>query len=219
MGKYLIHTCKDRYWYVRYYLVPSLKRQGIAKDDIVIYNDTQHDGQLKSLIKSYDAIGEEDAWHLQDDIIISSKFKEKTEKYDDGIVCGFCNKFSIGRPGRVNIFDMWYSMSCIRIPGTIFKEFVTWLNEPSTRNTFRCYFEENKHDDVLFEAFLKNNYPRLLPYNLAPNLVNHIDHLLGGSIINKTRDKPLEFIMSTYWDEPKLLIDIEKKLKKGGRIA
>ena len=149
---------------------------------------------------------------MQDDIIISSKFKEKTEEYDSGIVCGFCNGFSISRPGRVVLFDMWYSMPCIRIPGYIFKEFVEWLNDESTKNTFRSYIEENKHDDVLFEAFMKNKYPKTLTYNLAPNIVNHIDHLLGGSIINKSRSKSTEFIMSRFWDEPELLDHIEQEL-------
>ena len=217
MEKYLIHTCNKRLWYVNRYLIPSMCEQGIKKKNIVVYNDEIGEGQLISLIKSYDKTNGEDFWHLQDDIIISSKFKEETEKHNEGIVCGFCNKFSVSRPGRVNIFDMWYSMPCIRIPGNIFKEFVGWLNDPSTRHTFMCYFEENKHDDVLLESFLKTNYPKLQPYNLAPNIVNHIDHLLGGSIINKMRNKPLEFIMSTFWEEPELLVNIEKELQKGGQ--
>ena len=212
MAKYLIHTCKDRLWYVNKYLIPSMRKQGIKKKDIVVYNDRKREGQLISLIKSYDKTNGEDFWHLQDDIIISSKFKEKTEEYDSGIVCGFCNGFSISRPGRVVLFDMWYSMPCIRIPGYIFKEFVEWLNDESTKNTFRSYIEENKHDDVLFEAFMKNTYPKTLTYNLAPNIVNHIDHLLGGSIINKSRSKSTEFIMSRFWDEPELLDHIEQEL-------
>lgn len=189
-----------------------MRKQGIKRKNIVVYNDRKREGQLTSIINSYAKTNGEDFWHLQDDIIISSKFKEKTEEYNDGIVCGFCNGFSIGRPGRVVIFDMWYSMPCIRIPGKIFKDFIEWLNDDSVRVKFKCYFEENKHDDVLFEAFLKEHYTKIRPYNLSPNIVNHIDHLLGGSIINKTRDKPTNYIMSKFWDEPELLDCIEKEL-------
>ena len=51
-------------------------------------------------------------------------------------------------------------------------------------------------------------------WNLAPNMVNHIDHLIGGSLINQGRNKPNEFLMSKYWEEPELLDDIEKRLKE-----
>lgn len=212
MDKIIIHTCKQRKWYVDGFLIPSLRLQGI--DDVVIYNDEDGAGQLTSFINSYDVIGDEDAWHLQDDIIISSKFREQAEKYKDGIVCGFCNKYSRGNPGYVSLYNMWYSMPCIRIPGHIFKEFISWLKRADTQKKLRYFFEENKHDDVFFEIFLTQNYPNVLVHNVAPNMVNHIDHLLGGSIINKERNEDTPYIMSTYWDEPDLLIDVENKLKE-----
>lgn len=214
MAKYLIHTCKDRYWYVRYYLVPSLKKQGITKDEILVYNDKCGDGQLTSLIKSYDLIGDEDAWHLQDDVIISKHFKEVADEHEKGIVCGFCNSFSRGYPGYANIYSMWYSMPCIRIPGAIFKEFIDWLKTAETQRRLKLYVDENKHDDVLLEIFLKENYPKLRVWNIAPNMVNHIDHLMGGSLINRGRSKEPHEIMATYWDEPELLEDITRKLKE-----
>jgi hypothetical protein len=45
-------------------------------------------------------------------------------------------------------------------------------------------------------------------------MVNHIDHLLGGSLINKDRAQNTEYIMSKYWEEPELLTNIEKLLKE-----
>jgi len=55
-------------------------------------------------------------------------------------------------------------------------------------------------------------YPRMIVLNLAPNLVNHIDHLLGGSLINKDRGRGPEYIMSRYWEEPELIEDIKNIL-------
>ena len=212
----MIHTCNARLWYVEKYLIPSLQKQGV--DKIIVYNDTNHEGLLHALMNSYEYTNDEDFWHLQDDVIISSRFMELAKQYNEGISCGFCNQFSRGYSGLVSLETMWYSMPCIRIPGNIFKEFIQWLRKPETQRRLKAYFDENKHDDVFFEIFLKENYPRILVHNIAPNMVNHIDHLLGGSIVNKDRHKDPSFLMATYWDEPKLLIDIEKKLKKGGYV-
>lgn len=212
MEQYLIHTCNKRKWYVDEFLIPSMRKQGI--ENILVYNDEYGEGQIPSLIKSYELIGDEDTWHLQDDIIISKKFKEITERRKEDIVCGFCNGFSVGQSGYVGIYSMWYSMPCIRISGAIFKHFISWLNTREVRKRLDVYFRENKHDDVFLEIFLKEYYPKMLVWNLAPNIVNHIDHLIGGSLINKDRNKDNSYIMSKYWDEPELLDDIEKKLKE-----
>ena len=212
MEQYLIHTCPQRKWYVDEYLVPSLAEQGI--DNIIVYNDTDGKGQINALLKSFEYTSCNDTWHLQDDIIISSRFKELTEKYNDGIVCGFCNQFSNGRPGHVGLVSMWYSMPCIRIPGDIFTHFINWMHSGDTQRRFEAYFNEKKHDDVFLQYFLKENYKGLMLWNLKPNIVNHIDHLIGGSILNKERAKPTEYLMATYWDEPELLVDIENKLKE-----
>lgn len=211
---YLIHTCSKRKWYVDEFLIPSMKEQGITDDEIIVYNDANGEGQLRSFINSYEYVKDKDAWHLQDDIIISKNFRKMAEEHNKGIVCGFCNGFSTGYPGYANIFVMWYSMPCIRIPADIMKGFISWLQDPKTQRTFRHYFDENKHDDVFLENYLKETYPTMRVWNLAPNMVNHIDHLIGGSLINQGRNKPNEFLMSKYWEEPELLDDIEKRLKE-----
>ena len=213
MENYLIHTCAERKWYVEEFLIPSMIEQGIK--NISVYIDYDGDGNLTSLMKSYKCARNRDTWHLQDDIIISSRFKELTEENNKGIVCGFCNGFSGGQPGVTNVrYNMWYSMPCIRIPGDIFTHFISWLNDKGTQERYKFYFDENKHDDVLFQCFLMDNYPQLPVLNLAPNIVNHIDHLMGGSLINKARDKKLSFVMAKYWYEPELIIDIEEKLRE-----
>lgn len=211
--RYLIHTCNKRLWYVEKYLLPSMLEQGIKRETIEIYNDVHGEGQIPSLIKSLNYT-HGDTWHLQDDIIISQDFRRMTEAYNDGIVCGFCNSFSKGRPGYVEMSAMWYSMPCIRIPEKIFTEFIAWLNNAETRKKYVYYFADNKHDDVFLEIFLNENYRTTKVHNLAPNIVNHIDHLIGGSLINQDRVKEPFELMATYWEEPQLLIDIEKRLRK-----
>ena len=212
MEKYLIHTCRDRFWYVNEYLIPSMREQGIS--DILVYEDKRQEGQLVSLMKSHELIGDADVWHLQDDIIISKNFRQMTEAYNKGIVCGFCNSYSEGKPGYVNMSDMWYSMLCIRIPGDIFGQFIKWLDKSETRKEYRPYFLDNKHDDAFLNIFLNRFYSDTKVYNLAPNIVNHIDHLIGGSVLNKDRDKTTSELMATYWEEPELLVDIETRLRK-----
>lgn len=215
MEQYLIHTCSKRKWYVDKYLIPSMREQGIK--NILVYNDENHDGQIQSLIKSAKLTNGKDTWHLQDDIIISSRFKELTEQYNHGLVCGFCNSFSNGRPGYVGLVSMWYSMPCIRIPGELFSQFIDWMQSAYAQNKYRAFFQENKHDDMFLQTFLKENHPDIRIQNLVPNIVNHIDHLIGGSLINGGRTKSPEYLMATYWDEPLLLGDIENKLRKEKR--
>ena len=212
MTQYMIHTCNSRIWYVEQFLVPALKEQGIK--NVIVYNDTNNEGQLRSLLKSYDLTNDKDTWHLQDDIVISKHFRKTAESYTEGIACGFCNSFSKGRPGFVELNSMWYSMPCIRIPGDIFRYFINWLYNPVTQRKFKHYFAENKHDDVLLELFLKEQFPHMQVYNIAPNMVNHIDHLLGGSLINKDRNKEPSELMATYWEEPDVLQDIAVKLQE-----
>lgn len=212
--RYLIHTCPKRIWYVREFLIPSMLEQGISDDDILVYNDEDRDGQLVSFLKSYELIKGTDTWHLQDDIIISKNFRKIAEERKEEIVCGFCNSYSKQQPGRTNAYNMWYSMPCIRISDRVFSGFYEWMYRQEIRKKFRHYFMENKHDDVLLQAYVRENCPQMVVYNVAPNMVNHIDHLIGGSLINQTRDKSTQEIMSSYWDEPELLVDIERQLNE-----
>lgn len=214
MTQYMIHACNKRLWYVEQFLIPSLKEQGIKDSQIILYNDERREGLLTAFIHSCAYTNYVDTWHIQDDVIISRQFKEQTERYNEGIVCGFCNGYSKGQPGVANIYNMWYSMPCIRIPGYILREFEEWLNKPETRKKYMAYFQDNKHDDLFLQYFLEENYAKIRVMNLAPNLVNHIDHLIGGSMVNKIRDQGTEYIMSKYWADNDLLDKIEQELSK-----
>lgn len=212
MSQYLIHTFPSRLWYVEGYLIPSMKAQGITDEQIIVYNDKNRDGELISFLKSLEATKDKDIWHIQDDVIISSKFKEVTETHNEGIVCGFCNSYSTGQSGTVLVWDMWYSMPCIRIPSSIAQHFLTWMRSPEVNKKYQNYFRDNKHDDIFLQFFLRENYATMRVENIAPNIVNHIDYLIGGSLINKDRPKTIPETMSSYWEEPQLLDDIANRL-------
>lgn len=219
--KYMIHTCPKRKWYVDEFLIPSMIEQGITHPNIIVYNDENNDGHLMAFMNSWKLLKEDGTWHLQDDIILSSDFRRMTEAYDEGIVCGFVNSYSEypGDIGYVDVSKMWYSMPCIRIPNEIMKEFVGWFVITETQKKYKAHILAKKHSDVLFWDFLKERHPDMKVLNLAPNIINHIDHLIGGSLINGTRHQTPEEIMSLYWNEECLIVQLEKELKEYGRTG
>ena len=114
--------------------------------------------------------------------------------------------------GRVKAEKMWYSMPCIRIPNDIMAEFIVWIWSDETREKYRYCFISKKHSDVLFLEFLKEKHPDIIVLNLAPNLVNHVDHLIGGSIINIGRAHTVREVMSVYWEDDDLIKQLEESL-------
>lgn len=212
--KYLIHVCNDRLQYVQNYLFSSLIEQGIKDEDIIAYIDTNNDGCLQSFINSIDRLEEEgDTWHLQDDVLICKDFKERTgEDYGTELVCGFASKYDVrGQPGKQKGIDnIWYSFPCIRIPNTILKHFAIWFNSyVQNDNRFKSWIKLKKHDDLLFRYFLDSYYKNIEAYNVAPNLVEHVDWLIGGSTVNKSRG---EIIRSKYWEDEELVEKLKNEL-------
>lgn len=214
MAKYLIHTCEDRQWYVNDFLIPSMLAQGIDKDNISVYTDTEHLGNLQAYVQSlYLMDFDKGTWHLQDDIVISKQFKRWTEEYDDGIVCGFCNIYSEQFPmGVTEPRMMWYSFQCMRIPDVIAKEFATWFYHETQYNEKFANWAKNFHDDYVFRVYMERNWSHEQILNLAPNIVEHIDYLLGGSIINKKRGD-LD-VKSIHWNEEDVVKQLEIDLYK-----
>ena len=216
MSKYMIHICNKRLWYVHGHLVPSLISQGIDQDDIILYRDINNDGCLKSSINSFKLAAEQEfdgMWHLQDDVLICSDFKKRTEENDDGIVCGFASSYDKNPiKGKVTGVDnMWFSFPCIRIPTSILKHYTIWCDSYIINdNRYKNWIESNKNDDLLFRYFLKSYYKDVEALNLAPNLVEHVDWLIGGSMINNDRDR---IIRSLYWKENNLVDELSSQLK------
>ena len=205
--KYLIHTCSPRLWYIQQYLKPSLINQGIKEKDIIIWLDKCNLGNLKSFLNSLLILPDEDyIWHLQDDIIICSNFKEQSEKYNNEIICGYCCSYDNDICGEVEPKDAWYSFQCIKIPTQIQKDFLKWYQETGSIE-HQDWVAANKFDDSFFHEYLKEYYNGKI-LNLNPNLVDNIDYLLGGSIINNRK----EIIKSKYFNEPELIENLKSQL-------
>ena len=222
--KYMIHSCNQRQWYVDKYLVPSLYEQGIKKEDVYVYQDKNCEGNLKSWIQSCHLASElwgdnENVWHLQDDVIVCSNFKQRTEELealDYKVICGFTCKYDDGRgPGEgPTLNHMWYSFPCIRIHTAISKEFALWADIYLWRdNQFGFWHRHKKGDDYIFRVWIESYYPNMKVLNLVPNLIDHIDYLIGGTVVNPQREMTGVDIRSIYWEEPELVEELERRIK------
>lgn len=190
---YMIHASPQRMWYVKKYLIPSMRSQGIPEQEIILRNDTDGKGNLYSCMESFRDCGAQPGgtWHLQDDVILSRDFAEKTQAHEDGIVCGFgCNNFgpSMQERGRVPVLFMWYSFQCIRIPNELAGECAEWFFSDAQYRTQYCsQVADRRHDDWFFREFMTEKHRDLRVTNLCPNVVDHIDYLIGGTLINQAR--------------------------------
>lgn len=220
MAKYFIHASKQRNWYIEEYLIPSMLKQGIDKNNIKVYLDTKEVGCLENCMHSfkdcYKTENGEGTWHLQDDVIISSDFKEVTEHYDgsEDIVCGICTLYD--DPiimGRVSIHNMWYSFPCIYIPNKYSWECAeNYFTLGDYEYDTRFWKSKKKGDDIVFKLFMERYYNNVKAINLKPNIVNHIDWLIGGSLVNKNR--PEDKVVAKFWNEPELIRELERRLKE-----
>lgn len=128
---------------------------------------------------------------MQDDVCIASDFKEKTEKYDEGQVAGFFRadwQALQPRSGRVPAVYMWNSFQCIRIPDDWAAECAEWFfTDAAYRDMYQEIIADNKGDDSFYYDFICERHLDAYVLNLDPSIVEHIDHLIGGSVINEWR--------------------------------
>lgn len=220
--RYMIHSAPSRQWYVDGYLIPSMLEQGISRDDIVVWCDTEKKGNLQSFMESAKWCGEnptDGTWHLQDDIIISRKFAKTTKEYNYGIIAGFCvDEWGPDwtKTGNQPIKQLWYSFPCIRIPDKTAGECAHWFfTDVRFRRDYKytSRIQSKKHDDDFFLFFLEEKYPKHKEIiNLKPNIVDHIDYLIGGTLINSARKKSM--YRSCYWEDNDLVDTLAKKLNR-----
>ena len=216
----MIHTCNSREWYVYQFLLPSLVKQGIKQDQIIVWHDYEKKGNLASFLGSLKWIkenfgGQGGFWHIQDDVCISKNFKRATEENNQGLVAGFVNivfdKNQVNFYGRQPASKMWFSFPCIRIPNSYGIEFLDWIyNQAVFKKRTHQWYQTGRMDDSLFRQFIQQKHSREYVLNLKPNIVNHIDYLIGGSQINKDRGQ--EKIDAFYWDQMDTLIMLEQGL-------
>ena len=102
------------------------------------------------------------------------------------------------------------SFPCIKIPDDLAGEFADWIaSEALGRKDLYKYTKDNKKDDTLFYIFMRVKHPKMKVTNLVPHLVDHIDYLIGGSVINQWREYPAR---SCHWDDENLIEELKKKL-------
>ena len=219
--RYMIHSTPKRQWYVEDFLIPSMVEQGIFSKEIMVYCDRKGKGNLFSCMDAFRYCGEHPVeggtWHLQDDVIISRDFARKTREYNDGVVCG--NVMKEWGPnwlatGRQPASELWYSFQCIRIPDELAGECAKWFYEDASKRTsakYRNRVLRNKHDDDFFQFFLLEKYPDMFITNLKPNIVDHIDYMIGGSLVNDERKRKINRV--AYWENEDLIKELEEDLK------
>lgn len=213
---YMIHACPQRMWYVEEFLIPSMISQGIREAEIDIRCDTEGKGNLLSCMESFRDCGERPGgtWHLQDDILICRDFAQRT-KEAEGIVCGFgCRNFgpSMQQRGRVPMRFMWYSFQCIHLPNDLAGECAKWFFEDAQyRSIYQSQIVDKKHDDWFFREFMLEKHQDRWVTNLSPNLVDHIDHLIGGTIIN--RQRRIQVNRAEFFRDGDLVDELEEKIK------
>lgn len=215
MAKYMIHAVPRRMWYVNEFLIPSMLDQGIRREDIQVYEDVARDGNLRACLKSFAMCdGDGGRWHLQDDVCICKDFKERTEKYDDGIVCGFSSEQYDGtsdkKKGVVERVNMWFSFPCIRIPNEYARDCSEWVSTYIIGNPiYKHFWEKGVNDDWAFRAWLKQAHPTDKALNIMPCLVDHIDYLIGGGTGVLSRKKP---VRAQYWEDEDIVQALAQKI-------
>ena len=195
MANYLIHTCNQRFRYVKDYLIPSMINQGISKEDVQIYLDVNNDGCLESCMQAFMSVPKDgNTWHLQDDVIICHDFKERTEKdYQEDIVCGYCfvgddKKRYIG---SVSQRQMWYSFPCIQIPNKIARDCAKWFFNKAKRNPeYQVWIKMKK-----YYTFGEMIFALREEYKECKYLLDELNKLVN---ILKKRDTIKEYAISCW---------------------
>lgn len=198
--KVVIHTYPSRLWYVENYIVPDLKSQGDL--DIEILNDSKRKGNLFATMESFrDMTDKGSTWHIQDDILLSDTFRERAESISEEypVACGFCSEYDKLYAKEVTHKNMWYSFPCIRIRNSIARECAEWFYSTAVHmDKYKSYLKLRKFDDSMFKDFIDLRYQHIKIWNEAPNLVEHVDYLIGGSVTNPQRQNE---VVSRYWTE------------------
>lgn len=213
----MIHCVPNRLFYVYNFIIPALEEQLI--DDIIIYNDANMSGNLTSFINSLKTLPEEGStWHIQDDVLLSPRFANVINKSDsDKVICGFSSKYDRSNEEFTTPKDMWWTFPCIKIPNRIAKEFIEWCTPENMKySRFKDCIKANKGDDALFKEFLEETHGEETVINLIPNIVNHVDYMLGGSVSNPQRYNVVKKVTARFWpEEEKILMDeLQQKIIK-----
>lgn len=206
-------------WYVNGYLAPELKRQGA---DVDIYCDTDKLGNLRACMTAFANVkGDGHTWHVQDDILPARDFVKRCEALEDmeGPIYGFCcRNFGdrLDAYGEVYIPDAWNSFQCVRIPNEYARECAAWVKSgafwgESDSPELPILYHLGNGDDTFFHKFMEARHGMETAYNVKPNLVEHIDWLIGGSSLQTWRDF---LAKAEYWEDPALVTEVNTIIQK-----
>ena len=217
--KFLIHAVPERLRYVDGYLIPELRRQGA--ENIEVWCDTEHSGNLAACMASFAAReGDGGTWHLQDDVLPCRDFVERCRELDEGVVYGFCCRLfgdRLDAAGTVYVADAWNSFQCVRIPDGYARECAEWVlagrwrtESPSVE--LPALHKLGKGDDTFFHEFMNCRHGREVVENVKPNLVEHVDWLIGGSTLVHWRDW---LARSDLWEDRGELEELKNCVQSG----
>ena len=214
----LIHACPQRMWYVEEFMVPALLGQGLDPEDLEIWNDSMGYGCLRSCMVAFASrYGNGGTWHLQDDVLIASDFVRRCREHDQGVVYGFCCEYFTDDPGQTgHVYppDAWHSFQCVRIPDEYARACAEWYLSGAWRMLgdaqLEALAEDNRGDDTFFREWMQELHPAETVENLRPNLVEHVDRWIGGSVLHQWRDYPAT---AYYWQEPELTEQLRARLR------
>lgn len=213
----MIHVCPQRMWYVEGFLKPSLLAQGIREDEIRVLCDVERRGNLWACAERLRQAGTMPGgtWHLQDDVLICRDFAERARAEDHGIAWGFaCQNFGDSRDyaGEVPAVFAWHSFQCVRLPNELAAEWVEWLErEAPNTQTYAEKISTGKCDDELLRFFLRDKHGDMRVRNLSPCLVEHVDWLIGGTVLNPLRRLKLNRAMC--WEDEALVEELREALE------
>ena len=217
MPRYMIHACPERMWYVEGFLVPSMLAQGIREGEILVRCDTERRGNLWACAERLREAGTMPGgtWHIQDDVLICRDFAERTREEDHGIAWGFaCHNFgdSPDYAGEVPAVFAWHSFQCLRLPNELAAEWVVWLErEAPNTPTYEEKIRTGKCDDELLRFFLRDKHGDMRVRNLTPCLVEHVDWLIGGTVLNPHRRLKLNRAM--FWEDEALVEELKEAVE------
>lgn len=182
--------------------------------------DRDGDGCLFSCMKCFHEMGNRgdgDTWHLQDDVLICRDFKKRCEELEsfNGLVSGFgCPEFgpTMSVSGECPMIFTWFSFQCTRIPNKIARECADWFfSDAIYRDKYKDMVESKKCDDSFFYDFMAEEHVEdVQGFNCKPCLVEHVDRIMGGSVINKFREY---WARAVYWEDEDLVTELKLKIK------
>ena len=219
MVKVMIHAVPERMWYVEGFLIPALERQGA--DAIRLWSDEDHRGNLRSCMDAFAACeGDGDTWHVQDDVLLCRDFVERARGFEPGtVIYGFCCPYFLddpGQTGRVYMPAAWHSFQCVRIPDGFARECAEWYASAAWQSSpesaeLVMLDATNTGDDGFFREFLLDRHGEGTAINAKPNLAEHVDLLLGGSVLHQYRDYPAR---ATWWSDELLVAELRHELRE-----